>query len=153
MPPKRVDANQPKIVAALRKAVMYTFTIKGKIKPYVRMTQRGKWSNPQAQEYLANQDDIRWQLARQGRPALLPAKTPLNVSLVFTFPGGWHNADLDNQIKAVLDAAKGIVWQDDRWIDSLYGARKAGDDYLCTLRVEVARVDTVDEALAAVGAI
>ena len=130
--------------------VIYTFTITGKIKPYVRMTRRGKWVDQQAQEYLASQDDIRWQLALQGRPALLPAKTPLNVSLVFTFPGGWHNADLDNQIKAVLDAAKGIVWKDDRWIDSLYGARKAGDDYLCTLRVGVAGDDG---ALAVGGAI
>ena len=59
------------------------------------------------------------------------------MSLVFEFPGGWHNADLDNQIKAVVDAANGIVWPDDRWIDSLYGARKAGDDYECMMRVQV----------------
>jgi len=135
---------------------MYTFTIKGKIKPYVRMTQRSKYCDPQALEYLGNQREIKIRLVEHMSDHdwhMLPRSTPLNVSLVFTFPGGWHNADLDNQIKAVLDAAKGIVWHDDRWIDSLYGARKAGDDYVCTLRAQVARVDTVDEALEAVGAI
>ena len=133
---------------------MLTFTIEGRIKPYVRMTQRSKWSDPQAQEYLASQDAIRVQLRQQMTAQaweMLPGQTPLSVSLVFTFPGGWHGADLSNQIKAVEDAANGIVWIDDRWVDSLYGARKAGDDYECVMRVQIVR--TIDEALAAVGVI
>ncbi len=129
MPPKRVD-DLPE--------AMRTFTIEGKIKPYVRMTQRSKYCDPQAIEYLASQEEVGWVLRMQMSTNgwdLLPLGGPISVSVVFTFPGAWHNADLDNQIKAVLDAAKGIVWHDDRWIDSLYGARKAGDDYCCVMKV------------------
>ena len=31
------------------------FIIEGKFKPYVRMTQRSKWVDPQAQEYIERQ--------------------------------------------------------------------------------------------------
>lgn len=119
---------------------MYTFTIAGKIKPAVRMTQRSKHCDPQAADYLVSKQAINWQLLSQMADNgwdILPGQTPLSVSLVFEFPGGWHNADLDNQIKAVVDAANGIVWPDDRWIDNLHAARKAGDDYVCTMRVVV----------------
>ncbi len=119
---------------------MLTFVIKGKIKPYVRMTQRSKYCDPQAQEYLASQENLAWVLQTHMSVngwEMLPGQSPLSVSVVFTFPGGWHNADLDNQIKAVVDAAKGIVWADDRWIDHLDGDRKAGDDYVCVMRAQV----------------
>ncbi len=120
--------------------MMYTFTIEGRIKPYVRMTQRSKWANPQAQEYLCSQDAIRVQLRQQmveNGWEMLDGQTPLSVSLVFTFPGGWHNMDLSNLIKACEDSANNLVWPDDRWIDNLHAARKAGDDYVCTMRVVV----------------
>ena len=119
--------------------MMYTFTIKGKIKPCVRMTQKSKHYG-QAQEYLVSQAAIGLQLKVQAALhgwEILPARTPLSVSLVFTFPGGWHQADIDNQIKSVLDAANDIVWKDDRWVDALTAIRRNGDDYECVMRVEV----------------
>jgi Holliday junction resolvase RusA-like endonuclease len=112
------------------------FTIEGKIKPYVRMTQRSKYTNPQAGEYLASKDAIAWQLRDQmNGAAMLPDKSPLEARITFTFPGGYHNADLDNQIKAVLDAAQGVVFKNDCWVDSIKATREQGSDHLTTFEV------------------
>jgi len=120
---------------------MYTFIIHGRIKPYTRMTQRSKWRDPQALEYLSSQDAIRVQLRQQmvkNDWEMLPERTPLILSAGFFFPSGWHRADCSNRLKAIEDAANGIVWKDDRWID-LYDTvgQFAGDDYLCVMTVNV----------------
>lgn len=93
------------------------FTLTGHITPYVRMTQGGKFSDPAAQRYLASQEALRVQMKAQMAAAgaeMLPAKTKLGVD-------GWvgtdRKGDLDNIIKAILDAAQGIVFPDDRWVD------------------------------------
>jgi len=104
-------------------AALY-FTLTGKIKPYVRMTQRGKFVKKNAQEYLASKEAIRWQLRQQMEEGqMLPERTPLAVCLVFNYDGGFHNRDLDNTVKAALDAAQGIVFPDDRWVDVIYAKR------------------------------
>ena len=51
----QIDENQ----------IKYTFLLTGKIKPYVRTTRQGKFVDPQAQEYLASQEALRWQLRQQ----------------------------------------------------------------------------------------
>lgn len=116
------------------------FIITGRIKPYVRMTQRGKWFRPEAQEYLASQADVALQLRCQMVHAgwdMLPVKTPLAVSIQFQIPNDYHHMDLDNLIKAVQDAANGIVYADDRWIDSIQATREGGEEYVTTFEVEV----------------
>ena len=99
------------------------FVIKGEIKPYVRMTRRGKWSSPQAQEYLASKAAIQMQLKAQmaGREPL--GREPLSVRLWIRVSERLHTKDLDNQIKAILDACNGIVWADDRWVDAIHAQR------------------------------
>lgn len=99
------------------------FVIKGEIKPYVRMTRRGKWTNPQAQEYLASKAAIQMQLKAQmaGREPF--GREPLSVRLWIRVSERLHTKDLDNQIKAVLDACNGIVWADDRWVDAIHAQR------------------------------
>lgn len=99
--------------------VQMTFTLTGKIKPYVRMTRRGKWVSDDAQEYLASQAAIAHQLKQQMNARgweMLPAKTPLAVELSIA-TDKVHISDLDNTLKAVLDAANKIVFADDCWID------------------------------------
>ena len=121
------------------------FIIRGKIKPYVRMTQRGKWVSEQAQEYLASQHAIRLQLRHQMAAngwEMLPARTPLDVRMVFTVPNRLHCADLDNQVKALADSAQGIVFKNDLWIDAITAERRKGPDYLTVLEVK-----TVAEAM------
>jgi crossover junction endodeoxyribonuclease RusA len=104
--------------------MIYTFIIKGRFKPYVRMTQRGKWVKPEAQEYLASKAALAWEIVEQMNArqwGMLPGQTPLWVEI--RIAPALHNRDLDNEAKAVLDAMNGIVFPDDRWVDVLSAAR------------------------------
>ena len=101
------------------------------VKPYVRMTRRSKHVNKQALEYLASKGilsaRIREQMTLQGMD-MLPAKTPLKVIIRLyapTSPG--HGADLDNQIKAILDACNKEAFPDDRWVDQIEAYRFIGE--------------------------
>ena len=114
------------------------FIIEGKIKPAVRMTQRGKWVDPQAQEYLASKSAIQWQLKNQmalNGWTMLPEKTPLTVKMLFTVSKRLHVCDLDNLVKNCMDSAQGIVFKDDRWIDALTAERYLGPAYLTILEI------------------
>jgi crossover junction endodeoxyribonuclease RusA len=111
------------------------------IKPYVRMTRRGKWINEQAQEYLASKQDLSLLIKSHMKAQsyrIMPAQTPLKVSikvLVHTSQG--HKADIDNIAKAILDACNGIVFPDDRWVDKLWIRRFIGDKRYLSLSVDV----------------
>ena len=114
------------------------FIITGKIKPAVRMTQRGTYVSKAAQEYLACKADIGWQLkAQMGQNGwtMLPTQTALVVSIIFWIPRRMHCCDIDNQVKTVLDSAQGIVFKDDRWVDVLYVHRKCYDEYKTQMNV------------------
>lgn len=118
----------------------YTFALDGRFKPYVRMTQRGKWVKPQAQEYIASKAalgfQMRVQMAQRGWD-MLPGQTPLCVKVWISPP--LHNRDLDNEVKALLDAAQGVVFPDDRWVDRIEAVRVyAGGEEGTVLSVEVA---------------
>ena len=113
------------------------FTILGKIQPYTRTTQKQKFVDERYQRYRASQHGIRLQLRAQMRREgweMLPERTPLDVCLWF-YPAD-HRCDLDNLVKAVLDAAQGIVFKDDRWVDSICAVRGTGEQR-CVLRVRV----------------
>lgn len=97
--------------------------------PYVRMTQRGKWVRPEALRYRANQETWRGHYADQMiyldlEP--LPERTPLRFDIDLTIPRGLHYCDLDNLYKALADAANGILFPDDRWIDAHRAVRRQG---------------------------
>ena len=116
------------------------FTIVGKIIPYVRMTQRSKYADERARRYLKSQEAIGWQLKQQMRYAdaqMLNRKTRLAVAIRMRAPGGLHRWDLDNGVKAILDAAQGIVFADDRWIDRLTAERSIGEEYITEMMVEM----------------
>jgi Holliday junction resolvase RusA-like endonuclease len=116
-----------------------TFRVTGRVKPYVRMTRRGKFTDPQAQEYLASKAAIGYQLKEQMAAAdlkMLPAQTPLAVDISVYYKSRMHAHDLDNIIKALLDAMQGIVYQNDCWIDYISALRLAGkvDETIITIR-------------------
>ena len=120
------------------------FIIKRKIKPAVRMTQRSKYVDEDAQEYLASKDDIGYQLKNQMQHngwAMLPDETPLVLLVEFTLPGWLQKADLSNQIKTVEDAAQGIVYANDRWIDGIWATRRSGDEYRAMVTIREANGD------------
>lgn len=104
------------------------FIINGEIKPYVRMTRRGKWGSPQAQEYLASKAEIQAQLKEQMCGRELLGREPLRVRVIFSVADRLHTKDLDNQVKAILDACNGIVWEDDRWVDHILAWRGMRDE-------------------------
>ena len=102
------------------------------------MTQRGKFVKVNAQEYLSSKDYIGWQLKEQMQQygwTMLPTQTPLFVRVVFYIPRRMHGCDIDNLAKAALDAAQGIVFKDDRWVDALNVYREYGDKYEARLDI------------------
>jgi Holliday junction resolvase RusA-like endonuclease len=87
--------------------------------PYVRMTQRGKWGQRE-QAYIQHQAEISRLLSALELGEPLTGR--LSVEIEFRFSHG-SRGDLDNYVKALLDAANGIVWMDDRQIDQLSARR------------------------------
>lgn len=107
------------------------FTLPATFKPTVRMTRRSMHADPQVREYLDSKMRLAVYLQQQlrGRPRpLLPPQTPLAVRI--ELPRAAHNRDLDNEIKAAVDSANGVLWHDDRWIDAITATRGHNAD--CT---------------------
>lgn len=104
------------------------FVIDGPLKPYVRMTRRGKWVSRQAQEYLASKERlaVAFQAQMAGRWMHIERGTPLEVTILISHGRGFHNRDLDNEVKAVLDAMQNVVFDDDRWVDRITASRWRG---------------------------
>jgi len=91
-------------------------------KPYVRMTQKGKWVKPEAQAYLSSQHEIAHAfkaIMALNEWTMIPRGTSLDVTVIIHHGHGFNNRDLDNEVKAIMDAAQGVVFEDDRWIDHL----------------------------------
>jgi hypothetical protein len=105
--------------------------------PYVRMTRRGKWVQERALLYLASQGTLkaifREQMLANGWEPF--RREPLGMEIAITMPGRLHKQDLDNQEKAIIDAAQGIVFPNDCWIDEKHSKREIGGDWLITVRV------------------
>ncbi len=99
--------------------------INERIHPYVRMTQRSKYMDPTAMSYIHNQRVIKFYMNQQMNAGNYKTynQTPLGCDLSF-YVTQIHKADLDNLIKAALDAATGIIFTNDAWIDSISARRK-----------------------------
>lgn len=123
--------------------MIYQFTISTPIKPYVRMTRRGKWTDPEAQAYIASQTaiglQIKQQMTAQGWD-MLPVKTPLRLEVAVTVPGRLYTMDADNLLKAVADALQGTAFKNDLWIVEARVTKAIGSDHL-TL-IEVGTIET-----------
>jgi Holliday junction resolvase RusA-like endonuclease len=104
---------------------MMEFIIEEPIFPYVRMTQRSKWIDPAATAYLRNKGVLKWILQNQmdAGDFLMLKHAPMGCDLSFNVQQ-LHKCDLDNLVKAVLDAAQGIVYANDCWIDLLAARRR-----------------------------
>lgn len=110
--------------------------IQSSVYPYVRMTRRGMYVNPRAMAYRAWQEGFRIALRMAYHDEMFPAQTPLSVSIKIGEPI-LHTHDIDNSVKAVLDACNGIVCPDDRWIDRLETERVQCDVPYVMIDVEV----------------
>lgn len=121
----------------------------GAFQPYTRMTRRGKWVQPDALAYQASQAElaarIKEQLIAKGhRSEDLPVfknRTPLIAHIIISVTKDLHTKDLDNQIKALLDSAQGLIFQNDLWIDGLTAERSLGGEDLAELVVVAPDID------------
>jgi len=107
---------------------MPEFIIEEPIYPYVRMTQKTKYTSPYAQMYLRNKGVLKFHLQQQmdaGEFSMFEHQ-PMGCDLSFNVEQ-MHKCDLDNLVKAVLDAAQGVVYTNDSWIDSISARRKLAD--------------------------
>ena len=65
-----------------------------------------------------------------------PPRMPLAVDISVTVPQSvGHRCDLDNLLKAILDAGRGILYADDRWIDSIVIDRRIGKDWITKIHI------------------
>jgi Holliday junction resolvase RusA-like endonuclease len=110
------------------------------VKPYVRMTQRGKFVKKNAQDYLASKEELQLKIkSYMNKHGLerFPEKTPLVFSMTIHVPTSQgYRADLDNIIKAVSDACNGILFDDDRYIDEITAARWIDNKNYLIVRVD-----------------
>ena len=91
-------------------------------------------------KYIVSQSAIEIQYANQmalNDWEILPARTPLSISILVFMPANHlHCQDADNQLKALIDAAKGIVFPSDMWIDEIFFTRHT--DILSEFKVQFA---------------
>lgn len=112
----------------------------GRIKPYVRMTQKSKYTNPQAKEYLASKKNLQTkfrEFMNLHDILMIEKGIPLRVHIivgVLTSQG--HSADVDNILKAIMDACNKIVFEDDRWVDEAWIIRRIGEKEFLDLGIE-----------------
>lgn len=103
--------------------VNFTHRIPGYFKPYVRVG-RERWT-PRAKEYFESKDilaaEFKCAALEQGwyiRPKGVLLRVELEVHRPRVFV-----SDIDNLAKAVLDAANGILFADDRWVTELLATK------------------------------
>jgi len=117
----------------------YNFVIEYRIKPYVRMTQRSKYVDKQAGAYLNSKRAIQLQMRTQMNIShwrMFENKEPLFVSISLFLDNRLHGGDLDNYVKAILDAGNNIIYQDDRYVDRIFASRYLSEHNRCYLMVE-----------------
>jgi crossover junction endodeoxyribonuclease RusA len=98
---------------------MKKLIIPGRPVPHVRMTQRSKHAEPQAQRYLAYKEQVGW-VARAAQQPIITG--PLELVAHFFLCGG-QVPDLSNLVKAIEDGLNGIAYQDDRQVCSIKAMR------------------------------
>lgn len=105
--------------------------IEGSIVPYTRMTQRGKYVKPDARRYLDSQNRLKILMQQEvahlrgDKPYCVPEKGSFGIDIDFNMKK-MHHCDLDNLVKAVMDAAQGVIFENDRYCDFIRAKRVGG---------------------------
>jgi len=90
----------------------YTFTIPGEIVPYTRVG-RERWTD-RARRYFASRDRLRDEIALAAKPTDAERAGEWELHLTFW---RWRRAgDTDNLLKACLDSAEGVLFDNDRTV-------------------------------------
>ncbi|MNW48662.1 Endodeoxyribonuclease RusA [compost metagenome] len=113
---------------------MITFEVNITPMGAVRMTQRSKWKNPSAQNYLTYKTKIGY-LARKKFDKPLSGPVGTEIGFYYPVPQSWSKKkrdealkgklfpivkpDIDNCVKGIFDALNKIAWQDDNRVVAL----------------------------------
>lgn len=132
------------------------------LQPYVRMTQRSMFVNKYAKLYLSSKANLRELLAFELKDKarfksvkkvkvggqrvevnstyVIPVKTAFTVEASVVYPKGKlkRKQDLDNILKALLDAGNELIYEDDRWCDSVNIKRLEIDNNMDVIMVWMA---------------
>lgn len=116
----------------------------------VRMTNKGKWVNKAAQNYLNYKKIIGYQIQSQYKQK--PIDGPVGVIAWFYMPipkswskkkqreavGQYHTKkpDIDNLTKGLFDAANGLIWIDDNRVVDMTVFKVYGENPGIELEVE-----------------
>lgn len=81
----------------------------------------------QSQRYMTSKEVMGWKLKEQMRNknlSLIASDLRLAVHCIVGRTDKLSKRDLDNSVKAIFDAANGIVWEDDRQVDTIIATRR-----------------------------
>lgn len=130
---------------------MIEFTVNIEPMGAVRMTQRGKWVNPKAQEYLSYKNVIGFEARKHVKT---PITGPVNAIITFYYPipVSWSKKkriqahlgqlqptvkpDLDNCVKGVYDALNKVAWKDDNLVISTIARKLYSEEPRIVIRIE-----------------
>ncbi|MCE7937131.1 MAG: RusA family crossover junction endodeoxyribonuclease [Chloroflexi bacterium CFX6] len=117
-----------------------TFVIPGEIVPYTRIG-RERWTD-RARRYLASRDAVRSIAAAAVGAQIDDEARSGRWYAGVTFYRFKRRGDVDNLLKAVLDALQGVVWHDDAQVDAIDARRmrcRRGEDRAVVAVAEIGR--------------
>ena len=106
-----------------------TIWIEGKVVPYTRMTRRGKYVKPDAIRYLDSQNRLKRAISLcisedySDAQYVVPETAGFGVHMTF-YVASMHKCDLDNLVKAIIDACQGVLFKNDRYCDTIFAQRQ-----------------------------
>lgn len=106
---------------------MIKFHVNEDVYPYVRMTRRSKYVEQRALAYQAWMARFRTalhELLMFRKLERLMVKKPMWIKItILEQKKVRHNRDLDNCVKAVIDACQGVLFHNDFWFDEITARR------------------------------
>jgi Holliday junction resolvase RusA-like endonuclease len=95
----------------------------------------------QAQQYLTSEAQLQLKFKEcmtLHDEEMFPDRTPLIIMGIIMVPAAQgHKCDLDNLIKAILDAGNKFLFPDDRWIDHVTFSRLISKDFTGVISVSI----------------
>ena len=110
---------------------MMHFIIEGEIIPYVRTTRKAASFNERNLRYANSLGGIRVQVNNQmalRNYEKIPDRTSFIVYALFQSKSRLWTFDVDNKLKAIVDALQGHVFRSDLWLRETWGRKELGTD-------------------------
>ena len=119
-------------------------TIPGRPVPYVRTTQKAKYTQKSYLRYKNYKQFVQMQVRNQYKGAVLKGSIDIGINVFLTgktTPMG-NDGDLDNYIKGILDSLNKFVFLDDRQVVRISATKQSDKNE----RVEIQFREVLDES-------